>query len=342
LQREFKITKILRDDVAEKMKEIKADARGVYISMANKFTPDYQSQPYYANFPHYSRLFEERKSNYRYEIVRVGREIEAEELAITKGITGCDYYGAKKVDVNTLRILWGQTSPWVSERFHADISQDINRVRAAKLDEVIYLLEQIARWVKEKLTLNELAGKLTQDKVFGKGYLALAKNESDFVSRRKKLDAICNKAAEMRSASKNARANFQLERLGVLVGFLNSVGIGFVKVYDRKTKSWFTDYTKPLIPAWDFDWMISNLYVLAETIKTLPATISFPFHHEEEQEKTGLLSKCQECKYFYGSQCAYGHNIDWSILGLGDKSYSEETDCGMLKPAKYSRAFPLE
>jgi len=266
------------------------------------------------------RLAEERRKNFKSESPRTEREIEDEELGITMSICRLVQPAqARKVKAAKLKRLFGVREPWLSDRLNAQNFRGSKKVAAAKLGELIHLIEFIGDLSAMTINGRSLAVKLNQDKKLQMGFLALATGENDYVAMQKSFDKLEKlKAIDRITRSFESRRKAEGFAVELLLELLKEIGIGFDSDEDEEGK-WHLNLAKPLVsPTWDFAAMASQLNQLVELLKAFPDDQPLEWGWKPQNYIYSDISTCVGCKSFYLGRCLRGNAVDFTEWGIED------------------------
>lgn len=264
-------------------------------------------------------LAKERRNNYKAAHPRTERDMEEEELAIIMHVCQLDDPAkARKVKMSKLQILFGMREPWLTDSRKAAKFNQSKKAAALKLNELMHLVEAIGQLATGNLEGDAFALKLNRDKKIQKGFAALASGERDFIS----INDAFGRLSELREIyrkSRSAESEKAADDFGkkLMVELLADIGVSFAVEGAGRNKH--TNYTKPIVPSsWNFPSMLSQLDLLAESLKHFPAELHLEWGWEPSNFTFNRIGTCFNCNSFYLGRCLRGNAVDFKEWGINE------------------------
>jgi len=159
------------------------------------------------------------------------------------------------------------------------------------------------------LSPKNLAAGLTRGNQLRDAFLALASDDSEYVSLSQKFTRLAEARKRVRGkGSDAAKAKVQRAGLELLAEVLEPLGVFFAR--QKVGKKVVIDYDTLVVPAtWDLPQMAVNLERQAQRLKALPIDQKEPMldGKEFEDEKEMSLDVCKPCVFFHEGLCGLGH-----------------------------------
>lgn len=279
------------------------------------------------SFVRLDRVRQEWRDNHKSPYPRVDREFENEQTALVMSICDMNELSPGKiVSLHKVRVLFGETEPWLSERYQPGQCPEWAQMVAEKTEHVIALIRLLQRLQAGEETAQSLSVKLTRGDDLRKAFLALASNEQDYHRVGQRITELKDKRdAVRRSGGKNAREEVDNFGLTLLRDLFQPMGIHYGKK-DKNGRE-VTDLERPAVPRnWNLEEMIWRLERQVHRFKSLPVEQDRPVVEASDDEYVGGVFSdppkprqlCVGCKFFHENRCVQGEPLDWQSARVGD------------------------
>lgn len=215
--------------------------------------------------------------------------------------------------IQPLRVMrfLSMRDPFVSGHFPRDErTENYNKVAAEKVHSLRKLTDILKRLRAGQMNGVE-AGQWMAGKSGKAAILALANNESDYLSLGKCLDRLGDRKASKRDrAGKVERERIDEELFKFAHGFLRTLGITFAKADPQKPRSGFNPEA-PIVPDWDFEAI--SLFQRQHELSLAARGGSAPDRSDpRHQSDTPVAYKrCESCLHFAPDQdCRFFHPVE--------------------------------
>ena len=303
--------------------EASKSARETYDSAIECHAVKFNGCPRDSAFASLEKLALERRTIKAEAKTRTEKEIKDQEIGILMSVCGVrDAKSGRELNSKRLSVLFCESLPYATEQYDSETHPGRTKVEAEKSAAVAYFVEVLLQLQRGELNGLSLAVKLTKDKKFQDGIVALATSERDYLGLKTKIKTIQEARARARSCGTNkTRGKAEGLALGFLQDFLATIGVGFEEVEDSWPKEW--DWNKPLIPAhWNLEEMSRQLQIQAAMLTKLPDNVRALNSKYEPAEVEGQVPEfvplkiCKTCVFYRNGLCVLANAIDWSELGM--------------------------
>ncbi len=279
------------------------------------------------SFVRLDRVRQEWRDNHKSPYPRVDREFENEQTALVMSICDMNELSPGKiVSLHKIRVLFGETEPWLSERYQPGQCPEWAQMVAEKTEHVIGLIRLLQRLQAGEETAQSLSVKLTRGDDLRKALLSLASGEDDYHRIGKHLNGLKDQREKVRrSGGRKAREEVDKLGLALLRDLFQPMGIH----YGKKTENGreVTDLERPAIPRnWNLEEMIWRLERQVQRFRSLPVEQDKPVVEAPDDEYVGGVFSdppkprqlCVGCKFFHENRCVQGEPLDWQSARVGD------------------------
>jgi hypothetical protein len=303
---------VLEPGDADLYRQIASLARDGYKADVAKLIPKYADAPPSLQLALLTR--EQRRLTEFWNEELVPKDVNDEMQAILNAMTGNPAHLSRSAapHANTVRRLFADLRPYLSEQFNASQTSCGGLAAAGKAREIVRIVDLL-----ESLKAGKIDGiafgkkmRLTQNR---RGVLALVTNEPDFLAWSERLESLDRLHERYTNqASRKERLKIDDQFFSAARQFLERLGVGFGKKKNAGNR-WVIDSANPLVPDWPFERMRLGLQLLAASLSERSMT---PIDRVEEEQRWGGvavdLTKCRGCVHCdLDTVCAVGRPVQF-------------------------------
>ncbi|WP_421955794.1 DEAD/DEAH box helicase [Polaromonas sp.] len=321
-------------DKAEVFKAHGKAARLSYLSAISEQARRFTSAELDMLFANLEQLSAERRNSWLRNQPRTDLEISEEEGGLLMTICNLsDASQVKPVSGTKLKRLFGEIGPWRSAQYSRTTTPDWAKVESEKTDKLVILVNKLGAVQAGSLSPVNLLASVTRNKQLREGFLALAKDDIEYVSMNQQFTALIKARERVRAAGSDAdKAKVLMAGLNLLADILEPLGVLFArKKIGRRV---VIDYDTLVVPAtWDLTLMEAKLERQAQRLKSLPAEQKIPMADGDQFDGEPLMSLkvCKRCAFLSQYSCALGHPVAWQ----GDEfELTIANSCASFRPLK--------